>query len=137
MMVRTARRRQLTVAAMFSLAILPIWAGETAKERVREPAPVVLDIGALQLEALHWGKAIGLGQNGGFVMARERVSHRVLWIHRVYAIDTRNGMEGDKQDLFITAMTLEPTGHTLRISNEKGQVWRFDLRTFASSLMAG
>ena len=136
MMVGTALRRRLVVAALFTLVISPTSAGEIEKERLREPAPVALDVGALRLEALHWGKALGLGQNGGFVMARELASHRVLWIHRVYDIDTSDGKEGDKQDLFITAMKLEPDGRTLRISNEKGQVWRFDLRTFASSLMA-
>lgn len=134
--VRLAPGRRLLAWLLLTLAAASSGAGEVEKERLRDPVPVAVSAGALRYEALHWGKALGLGQNGGFVMARDLATGRVLWIHRVYAIDDRDGKEGDKQDVFITALALEAGGRALRISTENRQLWRLDLRTFESRRIA-
>jgi len=111
-------------------------AGQVEKERAREPVPVVLDLGAMRYEAVHWGKALGLGQNGGFLMARRRGEVSPFWLHRVYLIDDNDGKEGDKQDCFITRLALEIGGKALRVTNDRAHIYRFDLRTLQSRLLA-
>ena len=125
-------RRRLLLAALSGLGMVRVRAGEVEKERAREPASVTLESRTLRYEAVHWGRALGLGQNGGYVLAREQASRRVVWLHRVYAVGDGDGKEGDKQDVFITAMSLEDSGRALRVDNERGEAYRFDLRTFQS-----
>lgn len=96
------------------------------KERseVPEPRPVVA--GGVRYEAVPWGKARGLKQNGGYIAAFDVASGRELWLLKVYDVVYDGDMEEDKQDLFIEDLTLEPSG-ALRVSDERGGVYRVDI----------
>ncbi len=68
------------LALLGLLLLLPLpAASQVQKERARAPQVVALQIGDRRYEALHWGKAMRLGQNGGFVTASEAGSGQVLW----------------------------------------------------------
>ena len=74
-------------------------------------APVSLE--GRRYEAIEFGKARGLGQNGGYVAAIDEASGRELWIQRVYRIRYDRRLEGDKQDVFITGLTVLPEARAL------------------------
>jgi hypothetical protein len=120
-----ARRRLLAGATMlFAAAAMPAEAKRLAPDPV---APVSFE--GRRYEAIAFGKARGLGQNGGYVAAIDEASGRELWVQRIYRIRYDRGLEGDKQDVFITGLTVLPTEHALRIENERGASYRLDLRT--------
>ncbi|WP_209426918.1 hypothetical protein [Pararhodobacter sp. SW119] len=100
---------------------------EMAKERAEppEPEPVVID--GVRYEALLWGKARGLGQNGGLIEAFDNRSGDSLWVLKVYDIDYDVDMEGDKLDLFIEELAAEGP-EALRVVTERGGRYRIDLR---------
>lgn len=89
------------------------------KERaeIPDPAPVLMD--GVRYTALPWGKARGLGQNGGIVAAQDAASGAELWTLEIYHIDYDDEREGDKQDVFIESMHVHDEG-VLRIVSERG-----------------
>jgi len=94
------------------------------------PDPVEpVSFGGIRYEAMQWGKARGLEQNGGYVAAIDEATGRELWVQRIYRIRYDRDTEGDKQDVFITGLTLTPGTRTLAIENERGARYRLDLRT--------
>jgi len=119
--------RRLLAGATALVAASIAMPGE-AKRLAPDPvAPVSFE--GRRYEAMPWGKARGLGQNGGYVAAIDEASGRELWVQRIYAIHYDRGLEGDKQDVFITGLTLLPAAHALLIENERGARYRLDLRT--------
>ncbi len=118
------RRRLLAGATMLIAAAMPAEAKRLAPDPV---APVSFE--GRRYEAITFGKARGLGQNGGYVAAIDEASGRELWVQRIYRIRYDRGLEGDKQDVFITGLTLLPAARALRIENERGASYRLDLRT--------
>ena len=93
--------------------------------------PVV--IGGVRYEAPADGKAHGLGQNGGYIVARDERSGAQLWALKVYAIDYAANMEADKQDVFITEMKASPDCTALLVTDERGRHWRIDLHMRTSA----
>ena len=120
-------RRHLCVAVAALVATAAAMPGE-AKRLAPDPVEPVSFEGR-RYEAIQFGKARGLGQNGGHVAAIDEASGRELWVRRIYAIRYDRGREGDKQDVFITGLTLVPAAHALLIENERGDRYRLDLRT--------
>jgi hypothetical protein len=99
-----------------------------AKERadIPEPEPVVL--GGTRYEALPWGKARGLPQNGGYLVAIDEANGQEKWLLQVYRVSYDRDMEPDKLDVFISRITPE-SDRELRIENERGEVYRVDVGT--------
>ncbi len=98
---------------------------EKERSEIPEPAPVV--VGGIRYEALPWGKARGLGQNGGYLAAIDVASGRESWLLKVYDVVYDGEREDDKQDLFIEDLTLEASG-LLRVTDERGGLYRVDLQ---------
>lgn len=92
---------------------------------VPTPAPVTLH--GLRLEALPWGKARGLGQNGGYLAAFDPADGRELWILKVYDIAYDPALEGDVQDRFIAGLAPTADG-LLAVTDEAGGHWLVDVR---------
>lgn len=127
----SARRR--VVAAMLAAALAGTAAGPAGADGQRErtaPAdvPPVLHKG-VRYEVVHWGKARGLGQNGGLVAAVDAASGRELWVVRVYAIDYTVDKEPDRLDVFITSMKLDRDRRALVLTDENGRRFGLDLAT--------
>ncbi|MEN3375344.1 MAG: hypothetical protein V7604_699 [Hyphomicrobiales bacterium] len=116
--------RLLAGATMLIAAAVPGQAKRLAPDPV---APVSFE--GRRYEAIDFGKARGLGQNGGYVAAIDEASGRELWVQRIYRIRYDRGLEGDKQDVFITGLTLLPAARALTIENERGKRYRLDLGT--------
>lgn len=97
------------------------------RKRVSPPdvRPVTLD--GVRYEALHWGRARGLAQNGGYLLATDVVSGRALWTARVYAIDYLPQLETDVQDIFIRSLDVAAGGRELRVVDERGRCFGFDV----------
>lgn len=97
---------------------------EKERSEIPEPAGVVTQ--GLRIESLPWGKARGLGQNGGFLVAYDETSGTERWLLKVYDVVYDPEMEEDKQDCFIEELVLE-TPLQLRITDERGRRWLVDL----------
>ena len=84
-------------------------------------------IGKTRYEAPHWGKTMGLGQNGGHVQAVDVATGAVLWTAELYKIDYKPNMEADKQDCFLIALDPEPGQARLLAQNDRGRRFALDL----------
>ena len=122
------RRRLLAGATALAVAAAAMPAEGAKKRAAPEPvAPVTFE--GRRYETIDFGKARGLDQNGGYVAAIDEASGRELWVQRVYRVRYDRRLEGDKQDVFITGLTLLPEARALVIENERGARYRLDLRT--------
>ena len=83
--------------------------------------------GGVRYEAVQWGKARGLDQNGGYVAAIDEKTGAELWLLKVYAVRYDGEMEGDKQDVFITSLEIDHAGRRLTVENEAGDRFAVDL----------
>jgi hypothetical protein len=137
------RRRSGLVAAAIAVAMLAAVAcaeaptsAEAAPVARKRAGPEPVDpvmLGAVRFEAPSDGKARGLGQNGGFVVARDAASGVELWRTKVYAITYAANLEGDKQDIFIIEMKPSPDARALQVTDDRGRRWRIDLATHAAA----
>lgn len=109
------------------VAQAPAAAPRSAKKRAGPPEVPPVVVGKLRYEALLGGKARGLGQNGGDLLVRDAASGAELYTLRVYELSYKPGMEGDKQDVFITDLALDAEGRGLLVTDERGRRWRVDL----------
>jgi hypothetical protein len=97
---------------------------ELERAEIPDPAPVLM--GGVRYVAVPWGKARGLGQNGGIIAAHDPDSGAELWALEVYHIDYDDEREGDMQDVFIESMHAQPDG-TLRVVSELGDTYLVDV----------
>jgi len=67
------------------------------------------------------------GPNGGYIAATDPKTGEELWILKVYDVSYDRDMEADKLDVFISKIAPEGPA-ALRIENEKGRVYRVDLK---------
>ena len=105
------------------------------KERSDIPEPSGVTFGALRIEALPWGKARGLGQNGGYVAAYDAATGNELWTLKVYSVEYDPRKEEDKQDVFIEELA-DQDGQ-LRVTDERGRTYLVDLGSRAVVQLAG
>jgi len=70
---------------------------EKERSDIPEPRPVI--VGGIRYEAIPWGRARGLSQNGGHIAAYDLASGRELWLLKVYDVIYSSGMEEDKRRL--------------------------------------
>jgi hypothetical protein len=96
------------------------------KERREPPQPDGIDVAGVRIEALLWGKARGLGQNGGHIVAYDPVTDDELWVLKVYDVVYSGRMEEDKEDRFIASFDLTDDG-LLEVTDERGQVYLVDV----------
>ena len=137
------RRRAGLVLAAIAVAMLAAVAcgrapasAEAAQVDKKRAGPEPVDpvvIGALRFEAPADGKAKGLGQNGGFVVAHDAATGAELWTAKVYAIAYKADMEADKQDVFIIEMKPSPDARALLVTDDRGRRWRVDLASHAAA----
>jgi hypothetical protein len=130
-------RRPLLLAVLLASQILcagTVSAGEAADsapagKRVAPPkvAPVTID--NVEFAAIPWGKARGLGQNGGYVAAIDPASGKEMWTLKVYDVSYDRTLEGDVQDVFITALAKSASGHELVVTDERGRRYVVDPKT--------
>lgn len=83
--------------------------------------------GSVRYEAPLWGKSRGLGQNGGHVVAVDQATGDELWVVQLYDIRYDPNMEADKQDVFLTSLTLDAAGRRLLAEDERGRQFALDL----------
>jgi hypothetical protein len=84
-------------------------------------------VGSLIIEALHWGRERGLGQNGGYLRAVDAGTGAEKWILPVYEIRYDPHLEEDVQDLFIRSLQLREDGSTLLVTDEHGRQYQVDV----------
>ncbi len=97
-----------------------------ARERGNIPHPTPVTIGGVRYQAIAWGKARGLGQNGGYLAAVDEATGRELWLLKVYDVTYDGEREDDVQDVFIKEIAREGAG-LLRVTNERGGSFRVDV----------
>lgn len=98
------------------------------KKKVAGPEDVdPVTIGKTRYEVPHWGKTLGLGQNGGHVRAVDVASGKPLWTAELYKIDYKPNMEADKQDCFIVTLDYDAGSTRLVAQNDRGRRFALDL----------
>lgn len=90
---------------------------EISQERYEIPEPGSVSLAGVRYEAMPWGKARGLEQNGGFIVAIDEVTNQELWLLKVYDVTYDHEMEEDVQDVFISEVELE-SGNLLHVTDE-------------------
>jgi hypothetical protein len=131
----TAVRRPLLLAALLVVQMLAAGAAlagddaAPAAKRAAPPkvAPVVVD--NVEFAAIPFGKARGLGQNGGYVAARDPATGKEIWTLKVYDVVYDPKLEGDVQDVFITELAKSASGHELVVTDEQGRRYIVDPKT--------
>jgi hypothetical protein len=103
---------------------------EISQERYEIPEPEPITVAGIRYEAMPWGKARGLDQNGGYIAAVDVVSNQELWLQKIYGVAYDLEMETDVQDVFISSLTLHD-GNLLDIENEQGDHYLLNLVTRA------
>ncbi len=103
---------------------------EIEQERYEIPEPEPITVAGIRYEAMPWGKARGLAQNGGYIVAIDSTSNQELWLEKVYDVVYDPEMETDVQDVFICGLTLHD-GNLLHIENERGEHYLLNLATRA------
>ncbi|GAB4267901.1 MAG: hypothetical protein Kow0065_18420 [Methylomicrobium sp.] len=95
------------------------------------PKPVKpVEHDGVRYEAVHWGKARGLEQNGGYLAAFDQKSGEELWLLKVYDVNYDSDIEDDKQDVFITGLRFGWFNKSrLIIKNERNETFNVDLAT--------
>lgn len=83
--------------------------------------------GSVRYEAPLWGKSRGLGQNDGHIVAIDQATGRELWVVQLYDIRYDPNMEEDKQDIFLSSLTLDAGGNCLLAEDERGMRFLLDL----------
>jgi hypothetical protein len=87
----------------------------------------------IRFEVIHWGRARGLGQNGGYIAALDRSTGNELWILKIYDIEYDAALESDVQDIFIVSMSKALFGAKLKISDENGRRYVVDIDSRTAS----
>lgn len=91
------------------------------------PADVApVSIGNVTYSVIHFGRAEGLDQNGGYLLAHDKKSGAKLWTLKVYDTKIDPALERDVQDVFITE--LRKHGQYLEVTDEKGRHYRVDVK---------
>lgn len=91
----------------------------------KDVAPV--EFKDIRFEVVHWGKARGLGQNGGYIAALDRSTGNELWTLKVYDVSYDTSLESDVQDVFIVSMSKALFGAKLKIADENGRRYVVDI----------
>ncbi len=99
------------------------------RERGNVPVPTPVTHEGVRYQAVLWGRARGLPQNGGYVAAVDERTGAELWLAKIYDRRPDNGMEEDRLDVFITRLELSADARSLLVTNELGAVYRLDLQT--------
>jgi hypothetical protein len=97
--------------------------------RAAAKAPSPVSRKGVRYEVVRGGKGRGLGQNGGLIAAVDAGSGQELWVLKVYEVHYDGDMEDDKQDVFITDLSLGWFGNKLTVRNERGERYVVDLDT--------
>ena len=125
--IRRGRGRGLLAGAV-TACLIAVMADTAAGDKKRnEPAIVPhIEHNGIRYEAEQSGPRLGYSQDGGIVAARDAATGELQWSLRIYPIHYDASIESDKQEVFISAMTLSGDGASILIVNEAGK--RFELR---------
>jgi hypothetical protein len=85
----------------------------------------------IRYEAVNSGKGRGLGQNGGYVALVDAATGEERGLIKVYDIAYDDDLEPDKQDRFITSLTISRWRNRLTVEDERGRRYEIDLATHA------
>ena len=99
------------------------------KERASIPEPAPVSHAGFRYQAIPWGRARNLPQNGGYVAAIDEKTGKEQWLVKIYDAPPSDGKEQDKLDIFITHIQLDSDPRYLLVTNERGAVFRLDLQT--------
>ena len=94
----------------------------------REPENVEpVEANGIRYEAPQQGALYGYAQDGGIIIARNADNGELEWTQRIYKISYDKDMEDDKQDIFISNISLAEEGAVLQIKNEHGAQFNLSL----------
>lgn len=107
--------------------------GRTAMETQDRdvPRPKAVSAGGVRYEVMRNARMRGFEQSGGVVAAVDVKSKTELWTLKVYTVKFDPAEERDVQEVFITALKVDPGGRQLTVTNERGETYRVDTATRA------
>lgn len=86
-------------------------------------APVELQ--GFLVEVVHFGREVGLCQNGGYLEIKDGTNGKHLFYIEVYKIEYNPNKEDDSQDMFITEIGVRDG--MVRVKEEMGRVYAIDV----------
>jgi hypothetical protein len=105
------------------------------KERANVPDPTPVSLAGTRYQAVPWGRARGLPQNGGYVAAIDEKTGAERWIVKIYDALPADGKEDDKRDVFISRLELDSNPRYLLVTNERHAVFKLDVQTRAVTVV--
>ncbi|RZL00009.1 MAG: hypothetical protein EOP36_17315 [Rubrivivax sp.] len=111
------------------MAIAAPQAQAQAAKRAAPPVVQPVETKGLRIEAVHWGRDRGLGQNGGYIEALDKRTGQSVWLLQVYKVKQDPRLEQDAQDRFIRRLALTLGGTHLFVVDKRGQCFKVDLAT--------
>jgi hypothetical protein len=106
---------------------------ERAWERLEIPDVPSIVYRGYQYKVVHWGKARGLPQNGGYIAVTHLPNGKELALIKIYETKYDPEMEADIQDVFITKLTI--SGKRILIENERSEWFALDTRDFSVTVL--
>jgi hypothetical protein len=110
------------------------------EKRRKAPDPVnPVSFNGIRYEVIHFGKARGLKQNGGYLAKFDERTGDETGLIKVYKVKYSwwGGKERDKQDNFITSLELDTIASKLVVYNERGASYSVDLDTERVEILTG
>ncbi len=117
---------------MFRLVLVIFAAILSMSVFAKRPGPVqVPDVvfEGVNYSVLHFAVENGTGQNGGYVQASEVSTGKRIVGKKIYSTSYNSSMESDVQDVFIKSMAIDRVNRVLVVVDEKGDVYRLELKT--------
>jgi hypothetical protein len=101
-------------------------------ENMKRAAPKAVNsvtFNGVRYEAFHGGRARGLSQNGGFIIATDVATNKELQVIKIYSIEYDPNEETDVQDIYIKNIQLYDDKRFLKITDERNRNFLLDLKT--------
>ena len=107
---------------------------EHAMESAKRRAPAVVKpvvVEGVRYEAPLRARIDGPAQHGGVVFALDDKTGAMVWTVQLYKTAHDGMEETDVQDVYVTQLALDASGHALLATDERRRVWSVDLATRA------
>lgn len=117
--------------ALITMALATSLQAAGDKKRQEPPSVPPIEHQGVRYEAVPSGPRLGYSQDGGILAARDARTGELQWSRRIYPVHYDGSIESDKQEVFISAMSLSEDGDRILIVNEQGRRFQLMLGTCA------
>ena len=92
------------------------------------------EVASVILDGMEYRVPMGIDRQG-YIDAYDAKTGRLVWARQIFVVIKDPNLEGDVQDVFITAIKAD--GRELLITNERGYEYRLDLTSLDVKVIKG